>query len=229
MVKGYSSANHLKNFFDGIANGTVTPQNYEEILKNFIKDPNNYALVKKQAEDAFRYRAGLLNKDNLSVPWRMDARFFTPPSVLMGSTSVPVINLSNPPENSLNAITDSISSKENDMQSGGYITDGTNTLSVDSAGNISGSGSTSGAAQPVKKQAPVAVAPKGLQKITTDISTTSSEQPRTNNILDAPMPTSAPAVPVQPVETPIDESYYRYLRNNGWNDFDARRQAIRYY
>lgn len=75
---------------------------------------------------------------------------------------------------------------------------------------------------------------QGLQKLTSDISATSSEQPRTTNILDASIPTSAVAAQFVPevipsTAPPIDDSYYRYLRNNGWNDFDARRQAIRYY
>lgn len=126
----------------------------------------------------------------------------------------------------------------------GTITDGVNTLSVDSSGNISGSGSTSGEPEKTQKK-------KGLQKLTSDISTTSSEKPKVANTTEAPVSVSAPVAPIQiarpdytnvaygsqvqpmaptqPAESPIDESYYRYLRNNGWNDFDARRQAIRYY
>lgn len=112
----------------------------------------------------------------------------------------------------------------------GDITDGNKSVTVDSTG-ISGSGSTSG--EPVK---PIKTPKKqqGLQKLTTDISATSSEQPKTTNTTVAPIPTSAVApqsVPevIPSTEPPIDESYYRYLRNNGFNDFDARRQAIRYY
>lgn len=112
----------------------------------------------------------------------------------------------------------------------GNITDEDKTVTVDSTG-ISGSGSTS--EEPVK---PIKTPKKkGLQKLTSDISTTSSEQPKVANITEAPIPTSAPTNTVTqpdnvPVDNPaIDESYYRYLRNNGWNDFDARRQAIRYY
>lgn len=117
----------------------------------------------------------------------------------------------------------------------GTITDEDKSVTIEPTG-ISGSGSTSG--EPVKaiKTEKPAKTPKkqqGLQKLTSDISATSSEQPRSTNITDAPIPTSAVAPqPVEPApiaEPPIDESYYRYLRNNGFNDFLARQQAIRYY
>lgn len=127
----------------------------------------------------------------------------------------------------------------------GTITSGDKSVTVDSSGNISGSGSTSGESVKTPKKE------QGLQKLTSDISTTSSEKPKVANTTKAPVSTNAPVAPIQiarpdytnvaygsqvqpmaptqPAESPIDESYYRYLRNNGWNDFDARRQAIRYY
>lgn len=106
----------------------------------------------------------------------------------------------------------------------GTITDGDKSVTVDSTG-ISGSGSTSG--KPAKKQAPIAVAPKGLSKITSEIAPVQVARPDYTGAAYGSQ--AQPVAQVQPAESPIDESYYRYLRNNGWNDFDARRQAVRYY